>query len=138
MQMIKKIILVFTILILVGCQSRFGAIEILGNLKVSEISGIYVKANDSFMSHAYLTENDETSIINELKKIKISDLKDIDSEIKDFDYCITIEANNRSYELLIFVPNNLCIDGKYYKIDESVAIEIYNVLNSVSYYEKSK
>ena len=137
MRMIKRIILVLLTFILVGCQSRFGSIEVLDNLKISDISGIYVKANDSFLSHGYLTENDETSVIKELKKIKVNELEKTDNTVMDFNYCITIETNDKSYELLVLNPNNLSIDRKFYKTSEVVIDKIYDILSKVSYFKKS-
>lgn len=107
----------------------------LDNLKVSEISGIRVKVNDSKVNDCYLTENDETAIIRLLKSIKTKDLKPFEG-IKDFEYCINIETANKSYELLLFGPNTLCISGICFNIDEKVLSSLLNVLKSITYFDK--
>ena len=131
--MIKRIFLILLTIFLFGCQSRFGTIEILDSLKVSDISGIYVKLNDDCLLSGYLTENDETEIINTLKDIKTQDLKIISSKEKRFDCCLIIETENSQYEILVINPNIISIDRKLYKIDEKRINKIFEVIDNISY-----
>ena len=136
MRMIKKVLLLFFVLTLCACQSRMGKIEVLNNLKVSEISGIHVRVNDSHINECYLTENDETIVIKLLKGIKTNDLKPLDG-IKDFEYCLNVETVNESHELLLFSPNMICINGLWFNIDEKVFSSLLNVLKSITYFDKT-
>ena len=134
MQIIKKISLLLVLFILVGCQTRLGTIKVLNNLKVSDISGIYVKTNSC---EGYLTENDETTIINILKKIDDKDLVELNLETSSSDYSLFIETNVCGYELLTVQPNIISIDKKCYKLDEKTFQKIISVIRDANYLQKS-
>ena len=134
MQIIKKISLLFVLFLLVGCQARLGTIKVLDNLRVSDISGIYIKTNNF---EGFLTENDETTIINTLKKIDDKDFVELDFEVSSYDCVLLIETNVCGYELLTVQPNIISIDKKCYKLDEKTFQKITSVIRDANYLQKS-
>lgn len=128
-----KIISLLVIFILCSCQARIGTIEVLDNLKVSDISGICIKKCDTI---GYLTENDETGVITELKKIKSSNLISSSSTNFDTEYFIVVETNNNKYEIHLFDTNNIVINQKRYSIDESIVKTICDIIDKATYLEK--
>lgn len=134
MQIIKKISLLSVLFLLVGCQARLGTIKVLDNLRVSDISGIYIKTNNF---EGYLIENDETTIINTLKKIDDKDFVELDFEVSSCDCVLLIETNVCCYELLTIQPNIISIDRKCYKLNEDIFLTITSVINNANYLQKS-
>lgn len=134
MSKITKTLSLLLVFILCSCQARIGTIEVLDNLKVSDISGICVKKCDTIQG--FLTENDETGVIKELKKIKSSNLISSSSTKFDTEYFIVVETNNNKYEIHLFDTYNIVINQKRYSIDESIVKTICDIIDKATYLEK--
>lgn len=141
MNKLKYLLIPLLSILLLGCQARIGKIEMLDNLKVSDISGIYAsKYNDnssaSLFYQGYLTENDETVIINVLKKLNNNNI-DYIVDVNDIDYCLEVETLENNYKIYISSVDQMgviCIKDTWYQ--SSSINKIIEALDSASYLEK--
>lgn len=135
--MIKKITLIFLILILCACQNRIGTIKLLDNLKQSDISGIKLTYINKEVNDCYLTENDETTIIKSLAKFDLNKLEKTNKDFSDFDYLIIIETTSNTYQMsLSKTLNIISINEQVYLIDDnqkSILNDMLDCLNNISY-----